>query len=289
MKNILFIIILTSSVVYSQIKPDYVNFYEDGNYIFLCDSLSIKRTNNVITCKIIVNPTKQSIIKNYFIRQYMLNSSLNKYYVLGEIEYDSKMRIVNTNNATFVNPAEAKSIEKDTVIYSLAKYLNQFFKNSIFSINMNLPKEKLVKKEDRFAENKDSIVSDSEQINLSEKNIYQGIEQKITEEPTLVEEGITQQETIVESPVKVINYSYNNEYIVEGTIFSDGALYCYQVSSWKNKSVAEKEVQKLIKKGFNAFVMQAKIGNDKNIWYRVRVGFFDSLEEAKDNQKKAKN
>ena len=289
MENILFIIILTSSVVYSQIKSDYVNFYEDKNYIFLCDSLSIKRTNNVITCKIIVNPTKQSIIKNHFIRQYMLNSYLNKYYILGEIEYDSKMRIVNTNNSTFVNPAEAKSIEKDTVIYSLAKYLNQFFKNSIFSINMNLPKEKLVKKEDRFAENKDSIVSDSEQINLSEKNIYQGIEQKISEEPTLVEEGITQQETIAESPVKVINYSYNNEYNVEGTIFSDGALYCYQVSSWKNKSVAEKEVQKLIKKGFNAFIMQAKIGNDKNIWYRVRVGFFNSLEEAKDNQKKSKN
>lgn len=64
-------------------------------------------------------------------------------------------------------------------------------------------------------------------------------------------------------------------------IFTDGNLYCFQVSSWRLKSKAETEVEKLLKNGLNAFVTTANLSELDGTWYRVRVGYFNSLEETK--------
>lgn len=66
------------------------------------------------------------------------------------------------------------------------------------------------------------------------------------------------------------------------TIYFDGNSYNVQVSSWRNKIKAEQEVKKLRQAGYDAFVMIVNLPEKGGIWYRVRVGSFKSLEEAKD-------
>jgi OOP family OmpA-OmpF porin len=76
---------------------------------------------------------------------------------------------------------------------------------------------------------------------------------------------------------------YNNslERNIGQMIFTDGNLYCFQVSSWRLKSKAESEAEKLLKSGLNAFITTANLTELDGTWYRVRVGYFNSLDETK--------
>jgi len=286
MKKILFLLLFIVEIAFGQIKYGYLTFYHDNENTFSCDTASLKKINNIITCRVIINPSLELNKKNYFVRQYLLNSFLNKYYVLGEIEYDSTFKVITTNNPKSVNPTEAKSINSDTVVNSLTNFLNMFYRESIFSIETQkkqTPSLQAMQKENSFqteARNIDSSKSLTEISPAIESNVSEIASAEIP--IAAFEEEFTEKS---DEPKK---YDYSNEFNVEGTIFSDGTFYCYQVSSWKNKSVAEKEVRKLINKGFNAFLMQAEIGITNTIWYRVRIGFFNSKEEALESQKKAK-
>lgn len=80
-----------------------------------------------------------------------------------------------------------------------------------------------------------------------------------------------------------LNYQYrfDVERNVGGMIFTDGYKYCVQVSSWRNKEKAESESKKLSEQGYNAFTIEANLPELDGVWHRVRVGFFDSLDEAR--------
>ena len=82
-------------------------------------------------------------------------------------------------------------------------------------------------------------------------------------------------------------YDFAKEKNVSGVIFSDGSLFCFQVSSWKMKSQADKEVSRLQSAGHNAFIQEAQLPG-KGKWYRVRIGYFSSLEETSAYKKKVK-
>ena len=69
--------------------------------------------------------------------------------------------------------------------------------------------------------------------------------------------------------------------------FTDGKLYCFQLSSWKIKAQADKEVTRLKSLGYSALVQEASIPK-MGKWYRVRIGYFNSLQEAADYKKKMK-
>lgn len=97
---------------------------------------------------------------------------------------------------------------------------------------------------------------------------------------------ITETEPVVEEN-NIKEYDASSERAVTNTIFTDGNTYCFQVSSWKRKHIADKEVQKLIDKGFDAFITEASLPG-KGTWYRVRVGYFTSEAEAKMQQKLVK-
>jgi len=77
-----------------------------------------------------------------------------------------------------------------------------------------------------------------------------------------------------------LEYDTKSERIIKGTIFSDGQKFCYQVSSWKIKSRAENEVARLKRNGENAFIVEANVPSKGGLWYRVRIGYFNSLEET---------
>ena len=56
--------------------------------------------------------------------------------------------------------------------------------------------------------------------------------------------------------------------------------YCVQVSSWKNKNKAEEEAKKLRAKKENVFIMPFTNSENGKTWYRVRIGFFKTVEET---------
>ncbi|NOX19389.1 MAG: SPOR domain-containing protein [Chlorobi bacterium] len=77
------------------------------------------------------------------------------------------------------------------------------------------------------------------------------------------------------------SYNSENEYNVTDNIWTDGNLYCVQVSAWRSKSKAEKIAAELSSVGYKTFVVKAFIPSRGQTWYRVRAGYFSSLEEAK--------
>jgi cell division protein FtsN len=83
-------------------------------------------------------------------------------------------------------------------------------------------------------------------------------------------------------------YNVETERNVTNTIYTDGKLYCFQVSSWKTKSIADQEVSRLKNTGHNAYIVEAQPKHKRGTWYRVRVGYFNSLNEAKSAQRSAK-
>lgn len=62
-------------------------------------------------------------------------------------------------------------------------------------------------------------------------------------------------------------------------IYKTGNNYSVQLSSWQSKDKANQIINKLISKGYNAYIEEINLNNER--WYRVKVKNFKSVEEAK--------
>lgn len=71
-----------------------------------------------------------------------------------------------------------------------------------------------------------------------------------------------------------------NPISIGNNIYKYGNVYVVQVASFKSKSIAENEAGRYRNKGFNAFVEPVEISG-KGLWYRIKVGNFSSVDEAK--------
>lgn len=80
------------------------------------------------------------------------------------------------------------------------------------------------------------------------------------------------------------SYNVKNERPVGNMIFTDGNLYCFQVASFRYRHQAEKELSRLLLSGENAFIVEANLPELDGIWYRVRIGYFNSLRETQDKK-----
>lgn len=116
---------------------------------------------------------------------------------------------------------------------------------------------------------------------------------EITEKPTIASVSATKEfgKIKIDDSINIREpaqnkYDSNNERALKNAIFTDGSLYCFQVSSWKTKVYADRELNKLIYDGYNAFLVSVKPKHKRSIWHRVRVGYFASLQEAKTVQRK---
>lgn len=127
------------------------------------------------------------------------------------------------------------------------------------------------------------VAKKDEIINKPVEKVEQKIEKKITEAETKsvnkekVNKNSTQTQFVDADP---------NEKEVADNIYFAGSKYSVQVSSWKQKSVAEKEVNKLKNKGFDAYVAKVYIPKFNGTWHRVRIGPYSTINEAKVNQSK---
>jgi len=70
--------------------------------------------------------------------------------------------------------------------------------------------------------------------------------------------------------------------IVEPDIYSNGTSFYAQVSSWKNKQAAESEVEKLKNQKYNAILFDELIPEINSVFYKVRVGPYSEIKEARD-------
>jgi len=89
-------------------------------------------------------------------------------------------------------------------------------------------------------------------------------------------------EEIIKPSDETLYRNILNDTRVNRTIYFDGKTYNVQVSSWRNKLKAEQEVKRLRREGYDAFVLIANLPEKGGLWYRVRIGSFKSLEEAKE-------
>ncbi len=83
-------------------------------------------------------------------------------------------------------------------------------------------------------------------------------------------------------------YDYVNERHVEGNIFTDGNQFCVQQSAWRTEKKANSQANGLKQLGFNAFVVKKYFPKTQKTWYRVRIGYFDTLQEARKVQSQIK-
>ncbi|MEW6507112.1 MAG: SPOR domain-containing protein [Bacteroidota bacterium] len=95
-------------------------------------------------------------------------------------------------------------------------------------------------------------------------------------------------EKVVNEPIGVRTNESNPMYKkpaadtrITNTVYYDGKSYNVQVSSWRNKDKAEQEVIRLRGLGLNAFIFEAYLPQKGGTWYRVRIGNFKTVEEAK--------
>jgi len=75
-------------------------------------------------------------------------------------------------------------------------------------------------------------------------------------------------------------YNISSERNIGNMIFTDGYLYCIQISSWRARGKAESEAKRLESEGYKAFVVIAELPELDGTWYRVRVGYYNSLDEV---------
>ena len=147
-------------------------------------------------------------------------------------------------------------------------------------------KENNLKLQDQIPLRKDQIVKKDPSIKIVADS---SAKKEISKKPLIEKKIDTAKPISVTKPKEAQaekSYNFQNESNPKSTIFTDGTKYSFQVSSWKNKFKAENEVQKLTMQHHNAFISEGKV---KGItWYRVRIGFFNSLEETEAYMKKLK-
>jgi OOP family OmpA-OmpF porin len=102
-------------------------------------------------------------------------------------------------------------------------------------------------------------------------------------------DGNTREDKFISSKEDA-EYDESIERNIGSMIFTDGRLYCFQVSSWRSYDKAVREVDRLQARGENAYIVE--VSNKYGLvgtWYRVRIGYFNSLSEAQNQKRRVSN
>jgi len=97
-------------------------------------------------------------------------------------------------------------------------------------------------------------------------------------------DGVAESERVTSS-LEDVSYNTAVERNVGKMIFTDGRLYCVQLSSWRSYYRAVREVDRLQAQGEKAFIVEVmNLQGLEGIWFRVRVGYFNSLQKAREHR-----
>ena len=272
----------------------WLNVMELNNQTVYLDTTNLKHADNQITIVSLFQYKTPQMIPAYkkeaksVKNQILFNLATDKYTVLGSLFYDAKLKIIGESslpgfslgNETFATPVDSNQI------------MAALYKKSIELLNIDTS---LIVKAENPADNilplidreKEPGVDNTENLNAADntnavqpeqpadRNKFVDKSNQRTSVPVNNQPG-NQRTTASNSS----DYNSKVETNPRGTIFTDGNKYCFQVSSWRIKSRAEREVARLKRKGYNAFITQAYIPSKGGTWYRVRIGLFNSINEA---------
>ena len=291
--------------------------YDSKEQVVYVDTSSIKQVENQISVLSITAYKQPQLIASLnkeaasVKSQILFNAASKKYSVIGILYYDKDLKILGeTSLPGFTSGSENFSIplEGNEVMTAVFNKSVEYLKSGVavieqkdFSKNSDKNKElsNAELQKNKLSENQlntsaqDSInAKDRIALFLSKKDSVQRLEQtKINIPPS---NGKTKLNTNLKAPVtskknETISKQYNesgSETNPKSTIFKEGTKYSFQVSSWRNKLKAESEAARLKSEGHNAFITDGYIKGAT--WYRVRIGYFNSLEETEEYLKKVK-
>ncbi|MBA4323261.1 MAG: hypothetical protein C0408_10645, partial [Odoribacter sp.] len=250
--------------------------------------------------------------------QVLFNAASKKYTVIGTLYYDKYMKILGeTSLPGFVSGSENFSVPLEgnanmTILFNKAvEYLNtgvpaMEVKETAQADNKKNGVSISGQKKNPSSESAKPVLSDTSKALdrvsrfLSKRDSVQKVSSRSTT-PKTKTPYIAPPETKIPKEVKQAPVTEPKQTAADSkesarepgtesnpksTIFKEGSKYSFQVSSWRNESKAQSEVLKLTKEGHTAFIAEGIVNGQT--WYRVRVGYFNSLDEAEQYMKKVK-
>ncbi len=106
---------------------------------------------------------------------------------------------------------------------------------------------------------------------------------ELTEKET---EKETKTETKTTTSFAPSNYNTFIERNVGQMIFTDGNLFCFQIAAFRTREKAENEAIRFLDASENVFIVESYLSELESAWYRVRIGFFKTINEAREQRKR---
>ncbi len=315
---VIVILVLFGIKLYAQSPGQkWVSVYDSKDQIVYVDTSSIKQFENQISVlsityyklpQVIASLNKEVVsVKS----QILFNAASKKYTVIGTLYYDKNLKILGeTSLPGFTSGGEnfSISLEGNEAMIAVFNKSVEYLKSGVAVIEQ----KDFSKNSDK---NKELSSSDAQKRKLLGTQLNKTTKDSVNAKDRVAlflgKKDSTQKSLQINNNIKPFNdkpKSDNNlkepssekkndklsrqgnksesETNPKSTIFTDGTKYSFQVSSWKNKSKALSEVARLKSGGHNTFITEGFVKGA--IRYRVRIGYFNSLEETEEYMKKVK-
>ncbi len=266
MTQILVIGILTNTGLFAQApNKNWVLVSEKQNTSVYVDTSNVHQFENQLSVlSITAYKQPQTIgsingVISYIKSQILFNTAGKKYSIIGTLYYDKSLKIVGENSSTGFLSSGNKfelPIENDDIMTAIYNTAYGFFKPELAAAD---------------------TASQYRGLPVFYKDTTKTFPVEESSKPKNFDEKKTASENVQK-------YDSSGETNLKNRIFTDGKKYFFQVSSWKIKTKAESEMKRLKAGGHNAFISEGLVRG--KTWYRVRIGFFNSVEETEYYMKK---
>ncbi|OGV06297.1 MAG: hypothetical protein A2499_15665 [Stygiobacter sp. RIFOXYC12_FULL_38_8] len=316
--TLLIIVFVISSLFAQTPGPKWVTILDIEDQKVFVDTSTIKHFQNqisVLSITIFKSPQKIESISgkaSSVKSQILFNLGLQKYSTVGTLYYDDKLKIIGESSLPGLTGGEAFSVPIDSnqVVANIYSYCLKFINRGERGIaekefsgqseRTRETLEKLAPKENLKTETITSKPEVNKEVKAPAKT---EVTKKDSSKKEIIAKPVEKDTTVKvvdnlakkkEEALKTLSSKRNAadvsaaEANPKNNIYSEGGKYSFQVSSWKNKAKAESEATKLKAQGHNAFIVEAFVNERRGTWYRVRIGYFDSIEETEAYQKKLK-
>lgn len=294
--SILLFVIIPSLLFAQHPGKRWAELYDDNGKTVYMDTTSIRLLDNQLSVWSLVQHS-EPIAKEHvdglvskIKTQYLINTLTERYSLIGALFYDNRGRIIGESSTSrFAGGSQKVTTpvsDNDLVgmLMESAKNYTQYgrldFSRSDFDLSSDyedtLPDDEVEDYSNQVEE--DNTKNDSEE---DDGISFEDDDEDTTVAPEEEDEGYSDVSDDNNSSSNTETYVSSRESIAGGTIFTDGNLFCFQLSSWRSKSTAQREVSRLIRQGHKAFLTEAYIPKKGGTWYRVRIGYFNSFQEAK--------
>jgi cell division septation protein DedD len=288
--RLLIVLIAAKSISFGQdSQRSWFIIQDDVDKIVYIDTSNISLTDNQLFVRSIImyrEPvfmhTLQKNVKKS--KSHLLFDTQKKTYsIIGAVFYDIEGNVVGQSDDVAVTSGAKNyslKIQQGSIYELIMDKAMEYLTTNRISV---VPSSYLMKKSEEIISKVDSIENERiKEVRKQEEPSKIAVKSEV-QKPKLPKPPEVKEE---KKPEKTLNKKYDasKERIVKSLIYSDGSTYCFQVSSWKRENVAKQEVERLKRKGYDAFYVQANIPG-RGTWYRVRVGYFDTIEEASKYQK----